>query len=80
MTEPQTSINGLRVALLALLPKDGTRLSVAHLAQATGASQPAVTNALFEPYMARQVNFDVRSDSYFAAPQGNDLSTERKST
>jgi len=72
--------NGLQVSLLALLPKDGTRVTVAQLARATGVSQPAVTNELFGPYMAKAVNFDVRADAYFVERTGNDLSTERKST
>ena len=80
MTEPQTTINGLQVALLALLPKDGTRVTFATLTEATGTYEGAVHDALSTPLLAHQVGIDPGANSYFAVPQGNDLSTERKST
>lgn len=84
MTEPQANINGLQVALLALLPKGWARVTVADLVRATGTDRRAVTDAMFNPCLANQVGFETQTDSYFAIPQGNelnnDLSTERKST
>ena len=84
MSEPQANIHGLQVALLALLPKDGARVTFAALAQATGTYEGAVHDALFAPLLAQQVGIDPGANSYFAKPQGNDLnndlSTERKST
>lgn len=80
MSRLPPTYNGLQVTLLALLPKDGTHKTVAELARLTGTSQPAVTNALFDPYMDRAVNFDVRADAYFVERAGNDLPTERKTT
>lgn len=70
---------GLQISLLALLPKDGTPMTVAWLAKAAAVTEPQVTNALFDPYMAKAVNFDVRADAYFVERTGNDLPTERKS-
>lgn len=60
-------INGLQIALLALLPKDGTPMTVSRLAAATAADEGDVI-------------FDVRADAYSARRGGNDLPTERKST
>lgn len=84
MTERFITINGLEVALLALLPKDGTRVTVAELMHATGEDRDAVTAAFFYAHSEGKAGFDGLSDSYFSIPQGNDLnkdlSTERKST
>lgn len=55
----------LQIALIALLPKGGERRTVAELAKAAAITPEAVTAALFDPYMARQVDFDVRTDTYF---------------
>lgn len=54
----------LQIALIALLPKSGEGRTVAFLAAAAGISPERVTAALMDPYMARMVDFDVRSDSY----------------
>ncbi len=55
----------LLVALLALLPKDGTPMTVKQLATATAVSQPTVTNVLFDTWFAKEIEFDVQTDSYF---------------
>lgn len=83
MTELDAKFNVLYVTLMALLPKDGTPLSVAELVQATGAAQTHVIGVLMGPYMAGALGFDIHTDSYFATPQkqlANDSSTPRKST
>lgn len=84
MNRLPSSFDGLQITLLALLPKDGTPMTVHQLAKATGAKEFEVTNALFGPYMAHEVNFDVRADAYSAPRKGNDLPTdlptERKTT
>lgn len=76
MNRLPSSFDGLQIALLALLPKDGTPMTVHRLAKATGAKEFEVTNALFGPYMAHEVNFDVRADAYSAPRKGNDLPTD----
>lgn len=63
----------LLVTLLALLPKDGTPVTVAALAKAAGISQPAVTNTLFAPWFAGRLGYDLRTDSYFAIRTGDTL-------
>lgn len=80
--------SGLQVALMALLPKDCTPVTVRQLAKATAVSQYQVTTALFDPYLAHEVDYDIRADAYSAPARKNDLptglptesSTERKST
>ncbi|MES2946012.1 MAG: hypothetical protein V4772_24355 [Pseudomonadota bacterium] len=69
--------NRMQVALLALLPKDGAKVSVAQLARDAGIAQPAVTNELFDVWFAGAVQFDVRADSYFVLPKttNSNLST-----
>ena len=54
----------LQTALLALLPKDGKPLTVRALAAAAGVSDFRVTSALFDPYLAHQVDYDIRRDAY----------------
>jgi hypothetical protein len=73
-------LNSLQVALLALLPKDGTPMTVSRLAAATAADEGDVIHALIAPFMVGDVIFDVRADAYSARRAGNDLPTERKST
>lgn len=63
----------LLVTLLALLPKDGTPVTVAALATAAGISQPTVTNILFDPWFAGRLGYDLRTDSYFAIRTGDTL-------
>jgi hypothetical protein len=65
--------NQLRIVLLALLPKDGGPMTVASLAKVAGVSSPAVTNALFDDWFAKRIDFDVRSDAYSAKKQGDQL-------
>lgn len=60
---------GLQITLLALLPRDGTPVTVHRLAKATAVSEYQVTNAFFDLYLDREVNFDVRADAYSAAKQ-----------
>lgn len=69
MSRLPTTYNRMQVALLALLPKDGTKVTVAKLARDAGISQPAVTNELFDVWFAGAVQFDVRADSYFVLPK-----------
>ncbi len=61
------------VTLLALLPKDGTRVTVRALAAATCVSQSRVTNVLFDTWYAGRVGFDMPTDSYFCIPLGDKL-------
>ena len=63
VTQPYT---GLQVTLLALLPQDGTPVTVRSLAAATSLSEYQVTNAFFDLYLAHQVDYDVRIDAYSA--------------
>ncbi len=65
--------NQLRVALLALLPKDGTPVTVADLARSANLTPLLVTDALFADYMAGRINFDVRADAFSAVKQGDKL-------
>ncbi len=58
----------LLVVLLALLPKDGTPISVKQLATSAAVSQPTVTNVLFDSWFAKEIEFDVTTDSYFYKP------------
>ncbi len=70
--------NGMQISLMALLPKDGTPVTVAKLAHATAAEEDAVIHALIDPFMEGDVIFDVRADAFSARRSGNDLPTERK--
>lgn len=56
----------LRVALLALVPRDGTPISVGALATMTATHKTAVTDALFDDYMSGSLGFDVLADTFFA--------------
>ena len=58
----------LQTRLLALLPKDGTPVTVCQLASTLCVSEYRVTSALFDPYLAHQVDYDVLTDAY-SAPQ-----------
>lgn len=57
------NLDGLRFTLLALLPKDGTPGTVAHLANATGAQPCEVIDALLDHYMAGALDFDLIADA-----------------
>ncbi|MFI5448061.1 hypothetical protein [Polaromonas sp. UC242_47] len=54
------AFDGLQISLLALLPKDGTPVTVTTLAETTAAEPSAVIEALLDPFMAGNVIFDVR--------------------
>jgi hypothetical protein len=73
-------LDRLQVTLLALLPKDGTPVTVAALACDAGTEQGYVIHALIAPFMKGDVIFDVRADAYSARRGENDLPTERKTT
>lgn len=62
--EVEVNLDGLRIVLLALLPKDGTPRTVAELSATTGAKTPAIVDALLDDYMAGALEFDVRADAY----------------
>ncbi len=68
MTCITTDPTGLQADLLALLPKDGARVTVTRLARETGVSAYQVTSALFAPYLAHEVDFDIRADAYSRPP------------
>lgn len=70
--------NGLQVSLMALLPKDGSPVTVTALAKSTAAEPGDVIQALLDPFMVGDVIFDVRADAYSVRRGGNDLPTERK--
>jgi len=67
------NVNQLLIALLALLPKDGTPMTVNALAKAAGVGPRAVTEALFGEWRAGRLHFDVRTDTYTAQKQGDHL-------
>ena len=56
--------NNLQARLLALLPKDGTPVTVCELASTLYVSEYQVTSALFDPYLAHEVDYDIRRDAY----------------
>lgn len=66
-TEFPTLYTGLQLDLRALLPADGSRISVQALADAAGISSDAVADALFDLYLAHTVDYDVLSDSFSLA-------------
>lgn len=59
----------IRIALLALLPKDGSRRTVADLAASASVSKSLVTDALFDDYMDGRLGFDVCTDSFWTIRQ-----------
>ena len=59
----------IRIALLALLPKDGSPVSVAQLASTAFVSKAHVTDALFDDYMDGRLGFDVRADTFWTIRQ-----------
>jgi hypothetical protein len=71
MTDAQLA--QLRVALLALMPKDGTPWSVASLAAAARCTQAEVTNALFDPWHTGRVGYLREQDAYYLIKQGDAL-------
>jgi chromosome segregation and condensation protein ScpB len=65
--------SSLQAALIALLPKSGQGVKVAELAKTAAITPQQVTDALFDLYMEKVIDFDVISDTYF-------LPSERKTT
>ena len=59
----------IRIALLALLPKDGAGRTVAELAAAAFVSKSLVTDALFDDYMDGRLGFDVCTDTFWSIRQ-----------
>ena len=59
-TEPDS----LQTDLLAQLPANGQPVTVRALAESAGVSDYRVTSALFDPYLAHQVDYDIRRDAY----------------
>jgi hypothetical protein len=55
---------GLQLALLALLPKDGSRRAVKVLAFYAQVSMQEVADALFDLYLAHVVDYDVVGDAF----------------
>jgi hypothetical protein len=62
--EATVNLDGLRIVLLALMPKDGTPRTVAELSDNTGANAASIVDALLDDYMAGALEFDVRADAY----------------
>lgn len=67
-----TEIEGLRIVLLALLPADGSPLTVGTLARVASASADSVLRALEADRTAGRVRYDPL-DGFSAVKQGNDL-------
>jgi hypothetical protein len=67
------ALNALRVVLLALLPGDGSPMTVKALAAAACVAPSVVTNALFDDWFAGRINYDVRTDAYSAIKKGDQL-------
>ena len=63
----------LLVTLLALLPKDGTPITVRALATAAATSPAMVTDTLFNDWYAGRIGFDMPRDSYFCIKTGDAL-------
>lgn len=68
-----------QVALIALLPKSGDRVTVADLARAASMTEWDVTEELREPWFDGYIDYDLQSDS-FSAKRATDSTEERKST
>ena len=63
----------LLFTLLALLPKDGTPVTVRTLATAAATSPAVVTDTLFDTWYAGLIGFDMPTDTYFAIKTGDTL-------
>ena len=63
----------LLFTLLALLPKDGTRITVAALATAAVTTPSVVTDTRFDTWCAGLIGFDMPTDTYFAIKTGDTL-------
>lgn len=73
MTTGERTPAQLLFILLALLPKDGTRVTVAALATAAVTTPNVVTDTLFDTWYEGIVGFDMPTDSYFAIKTGDTL-------
>ena len=63
----------LLFTLLALLPKDGTPITVRELAAAAATSTGWVNDTLFDTWYAGLIGFDMPTDTYFAIKTGDTL-------
>ena len=63
----------LLFTLLALLPKDGTRVTVAALATAAVTTPSVVTDTLFDTWYAGLIGFDMPTDTDCAHKTGDTL-------
>ena len=63
----------LLFTLLALLPKDGTRVTVATLATTAATTKGMVTDTLFDTWFKGLIGFDMPTDTYFAHKTGDTL-------
>lgn len=70
----QTTQAQLLVTLLALLPKDGTPITVRALAAAAATSTAMVTHTLFDDWYAGRIGYDMPRDSYFCIRAGTGAS------
>ena len=66
-------IEGLRIVLLALLPPDGSLMTVGSLARATRTRTFEVTRALEADRIASRVQYDGLMDGFRAIKQGDAL-------
>lgn len=64
MHPPHHYADTVQTRLLALLPKDGTPVTVCQLASTLCVSEYRVTSALFDPYLAHEIDYDIRHDAY----------------
>jgi hypothetical protein len=69
----EVALDSLRIALLALLPSEGSPMTVKALAAAACVSPAAVTDALFDDWLDSRINFNVRADAFSAIKKGNRL-------
>ena len=71
MSDFSTELDSLQAGLLAQLPASGAPRTVKALAESAGVTETLVTSALFGPYLAYQVDYDIRRDAYsLPQPQG----------
>lgn len=63
----------LLFTLLALLPKDGTGVTVRSLATAAATTPAVVTHTMFDTWYAGLIGYDMPTDTYFAIKTGDAL-------
>jgi hypothetical protein len=71
------SYSPVQIALIALLPKDGSQVRVAELARAVSMTEWDVTEELREPWFDGFIDYSVQTDS-FSAKRASDSTQERK--